>query len=122
MYLIRLVSYSNFMGFIRKIPLNKKPILLKVFPNGLRYSCRISMISTVICLIRHQFSLISVIPRESSNGILVMQEESPLVKKYLAFFNKVIIYHAAFTSYLSAKKVGYQGLVYRIATESLRVL
>lgn len=47
------------------------------------------------------------------------EEESTLVKKYLAFFNKVIIYHAAFTSYLSVKKVGYQGLVYRLATESL---
>lgn len=46
-------------------------------------------------------------------------EESPLVKKYLTFFNKVITYHSAFTSHLSDKKLGYQGLVYRIATESL---
>jgi len=46
-------------------------------------------------------------------------EESPLVKKYLAFFNKVITYHAAFISHLSDRKLGYQGLVYRRATESL---
>ncbi len=47
------------------------------------------------------------------------EEESPMVKKYLTFFNKVITYHSAFTTHLSAKKVGYQGLVYRTATESL---
>ncbi len=47
------------------------------------------------------------------------EEESPLVKKYLAFFNKVITYHSAFTTHLSKKKLGYQGLVYRTATESL---
>jgi len=46
-------------------------------------------------------------------------EESPLVKKYLAFFNKVISYHSAFTSHLCDRKLGYQGLVYRKATESL---
>jgi len=46
-------------------------------------------------------------------------DESPLVKKYLAFFNKVITYHSAFTSHLCDKKLGYQGLVYRRATESL---
>ena len=46
-------------------------------------------------------------------------DESPLVKKYLAFFNKVITYHSAFTSHLCNKKLGYQGLVYRRATESL---
>lgn len=44
-------------------------------------------------------------------------EESPLVKKYLAFFNKVIVYHSAFTAHLSTKKVGYQGFVYRTATQ-----
>lgn len=47
------------------------------------------------------------------------EEESPLVKKYLAFFNKVITYHSAFTAHLSKKKLGYQGLVYRTATESI---
>ena len=46
-------------------------------------------------------------------------QESPLVKKYLAFFNKVITYHTAFTTHLSAKKIGYQGLVYRSAIGSL---
>ena len=46
-------------------------------------------------------------------------DESPMVKKYLAFFNKVIAYHSAFTDHLSRKKVGYQGLVYRTATASL---
>ena len=49
-----------------------------------------------------------------------IEEDSSLVKKYLAFFNKVITYHAAFKSHLTSKKMGYQGLVYRTATESLK--
>lgn len=48
-----------------------------------------------------------------------IEEDSSLVKKYLAFFNKVITYHAAFKSHLISKKTGYQGLVYRTATASL---
>lgn len=43
------------------------------------------------------------------------EEESPMIKKYLSFFNKVIIYHSAFTNHLKEKKLGYQGLVYRSA-------
>lgn len=47
------------------------------------------------------------------------EEESPMVKKYLSFFNKIVIYHSAFANHLREKKLGYQGLVYKTAFLSL---
>ena len=44
---------------------------------------------------------------------------SPMVEKYLSFFEKIITYHSAFKKHLLAKKTGYQGLVYRVALEYL---
>lgn len=45
--------------------------------------------------------------------------DSHLVKNYLSFFDKIIEYHDSFKNHLLQKKAGYQGLVYRIASESL---
>ncbi len=47
------------------------------------------------------------------------QAGSPLLKNYLSFFDKIIMYHKAFKNHLIDKKMGYQGLVYRIASESM---
>jgi len=44
---------------------------------------------------------------------------SPMVEKYLSFFEKIITYHAAFKKHLLAKNTAYQGLVYRKALERL---
>lgn len=45
--------------------------------------------------------------------------ESALVNNYLAFFNKITAFHDAFKAHLMDKKVGYQGLVYKIASSSM---
>lgn len=44
---------------------------------------------------------------------------SPMVEKYLSFFEKIIIYHSAFKKHLLTKKAAYQGLVYRMALDRL---
>lgn len=48
---------------------------------------------------------------------LKKQEPSDLVHNYLSFFDKINTYHQEFWTYLCDKKIGYQGLVYRIASE-----
>ena len=45
--------------------------------------------------------------------------DSHLIKNYLSFFDKIIEYHDSFKEHLRQKKAGYQGLVYRIASESV---
>lgn len=45
--------------------------------------------------------------------------DSHLIKNYLSFFDKIIEYHDSFKEHLRQKKAGYQGLVYRIASESI---
>lgn len=47
------------------------------------------------------------------------QTGSPMVKNYLSFFDKIITYYKAFKEHLIDKKTGYQGLVYRIAAQSM---
>ena len=47
------------------------------------------------------------------------QTGSPMVKNYLSFFDKIITYYNAFKEHLIDKNTGYQGLVYRIAAQSM---
>ena len=44
---------------------------------------------------------------------------TPLIKGYLSFWQKVDSYYLRFTSHLLKNKLGYQGLIYRKATENL---
>lgn len=46
--------------------------------------------------------------------------ESQLVDNYLAFFENIKIYHKFLWKHLCSKKIGYQGLVYRIASERIQ--
>ena len=50
---------------------------------------------------------------------LKKQEPSDLVHNYLSFFDKIKTYHQALWKYLCEKKIGYQGLIYRIASEKI---
>lgn len=45
--------------------------------------------------------------------------ESQMIDSYLAFFDKIIIYHREFTKHLIQSKSGYQGLIYKIACDKL---
>lgn len=47
------------------------------------------------------------------------QDQTALTKNYLAFFNKIKVYYKNLYWYLSSKKVGYQGLLYRVAFENI---
>jgi hypothetical protein len=50
---------------------------------------------------------------------LEKQDPSELVHNYLLFFEKIKTYHREFWKYLYEKKIGYQGLIYRIASEKI---
>lgn len=49
----------------------------------------------------------------------VQTEQTDLVKNYLRFWNQLPKFYKAFTESLKQKKIGYQGLIYREATENL---
>ena len=48
------------------------------------------------------------------------ESKTDLIDKYLEFWDDIPSYYDAFTEYLSAKKIGYQGFVYRKAVENLQ--
>jgi ATP-dependent helicase/nuclease subunit B len=52
---------------------------------------------------------------------LTNQYTGDLIQNYLSFFEKIKIYHQAFWKHLCHKKIGYQGLVYRIASENIEI-
>ncbi|MGC6431827.1 MAG: PD-(D/E)XK nuclease family protein [Jejuia sp.] len=45
--------------------------------------------------------------------------QTEFIKKYLSFWNKLTVYYEQFTTALINKKIGYQGLIYREAVESI---
>ena len=49
----------------------------------------------------------------------VDKNQTDFVKNYLAFWNKLHIHYTHFTEHLLNKKIGYQGLTYRIAVKNL---
>lgn len=49
----------------------------------------------------------------------MQNDQTDLVKNYLRFWNRLPQYYMAFKEALKNKKIGYQGLIYREATESL---
>ncbi len=51
---------------------------------------------------------------------LTNEQPSDLIRNYLSFFKKIKTYHQEFWKHLCLKKIGYQGLVYRIASESMQ--
>lgn len=50
---------------------------------------------------------------------LTKQQPGDLVNNYLSFFEKINTYHKELWKYLSVKKIGYQGMIYRIAFENI---
>lgn len=50
---------------------------------------------------------------------MTKQQPSALVHNYLSFFEKIKTYHRELWNYLNRKKIGYQGMIYRIAFENI---
>jgi len=51
---------------------------------------------------------------------LTNDQPSDLIRNYLSFFKKIKTYHQEFWKHLCLKKIGYQGLIYRIASENIK--
>lgn len=51
---------------------------------------------------------------------MTKQQPSALVHNYLSFFEKIKTYHKELWNYLNSKKIGYQGMIYRIAFENIQ--
>ncbi|TWO33810.1 PD-(D/E)XK nuclease family protein [Seonamhaeicola sediminis] len=65
------------------------------------------------------FNYLSAIKEIEYNHWSLEEDQSDLIKKYLAFWNKLGSYYSHFTESLLRKKRGYQGLIYREAVENL---
>ena len=52
---------------------------------------------------------------------LTNQYPGELIQNYLSFFEKIKVYHQALWKHLCHKNMGYQGLVYRIASENIEI-
>ncbi|RED48718.1 PD-(D/E)XK nuclease family protein [Seonamhaeicola aphaedonensis] len=65
------------------------------------------------------FNYLSAIKEIEYKHWSVEEEQSGLIKKYLAFWNKLGSYYSRFTDILLSKKIGYQGLIYREAVENI---
>jgi len=53
------------------------------------------------------------------NHWYLQKEKTTLVKNYISFWESLIDYYTAFRNRLQAKKMGYQGLLYRKASEDI---
>lgn len=50
---------------------------------------------------------------------LDVENQTPLIKKYLSFYNRLTTYYVEFYNHLKNKKIGYQGLIYREAVNNI---
>ena len=65
------------------------------------------------------FNYLGAIKEIEQNHWSLEENQTPFIKKYLSFWNKLNSYYSHLTETLLNKKIGYQGLIYREAVENL---